>query len=193
MNKEKLIALGLTEDQAKAVLDGFKGYVPPERFNEVNEAKKNAESLVTERDKQIEGLKKSTGDNEALKAEIEKLQGENKVAKEKYESDIKALKINNAIDSALTGAGAKNLKAVRALLDMEKITLDGDEVKGVEDQIKALVKDEGSSFLFDVSSQGGKSPTGTKAGEGGKPTNKPYSEMNYSERVAFLAAGGQPE
>lgn len=194
MNKEKLLELGLTEEQAKAVLEGFKGYVPPERFNEVNEAKKNAEALVSERDKQIEGLKKSTGDNEALKAEIEKLQGENKAAKEKYESDIKTLKINNAIDSALTSAGAKNLKAVRALLDMEKITLEGDEVKGVDDQIKALVKGEDSSFLFNVKDGEGK-PKGMKAADGsGKPAGeKPYSQMTYSERVAYLAAGGVPE
>ena len=154
MNKEKLLALGLTEEQAKAVLEGFKGYVPPERFNEVNEAKKNAEALVSERDKQIEGLKKSTGDSEALKAEIEKLQGENKAAKEKYEADIKTLRINNAIDSALTKAGAKNLKAVRALLDMEKITLDGDEVKGIDEQIKGLSKADDSSFLFNVNDGG---------------------------------------
>lgn len=189
MNKDKLLELGLTEEQAKAVLEGFKGYVPPERFNEVNEAKKNAEALVAERDKQIEGLKKSTGDNEALKAEIEKLQGENKAAKEKYESDLRTIKINNAIDTALTSAGAKNLKATRALLDMEKITIDGDSVKGVDEQIKSLVKGEDTKFLFNDST-----PKGTKAGEP-KPSdgNKPYSQMTYSERVAYIAAGGQPE
>lgn len=189
MNEKKLLELGLTEEQAKAVLEGYKGYVPLERFNEVNEAKKNAESLVAERDKQIESLKKSAGDNEALKAEIEKLQGENKAAKEKYDSDIKTLKINNAIDSALTTAGAKNLKAARALIDFEKIKIDAEGVKGVEEQIKALVSDESTSFMF----KGSTPPTGTKAGESNKGTDKPYSQMNYSERVAYLAAGGKPE
>ena len=195
MNKEKLLALGLTEEQVKAVLEGFKGYVPPERFNEVNEAKKNAEALVSERDKQIEGLKKSTGDSEALKAEIEKLQGENKAAKEKYEADIKTLRINNAIDSALTKAGAKNLKAVRALLDMEKITLDGDEVKGIDEQIKGLSKADDSSFLFNVKDGEAKTPKGMKSPDGaGKPAGKKsYSEMTYTERVEFLAQGGVPE
>lgn len=195
MNKEKLLELGLTEDQAKAVLEGFKGYVPPERFNEVNEAKKAAEALVSERDKQIEGLKKSTGNSEALKSQIEKLQSENKAAKEKYEADIKTLKINNAIDSALTKAGAKNLKAVRALLDMEKITIEGDEVKGIDDQIKGLSKAEDSSFLFNVVESGNKTPKGMKPHEGsGKPAGKKsYSEMTYTERVEFLANGGVPE
>lgn len=193
MNKEKLIALGLTDEQATKVLEGFKGYVPSERFNEVNEAKKNAEALVSERDKQINDLKKAAGSNEELKKQIETLQAENKSAKEKYDADLKALKIDNAINSALTGAGAKNLKAARALLDLEKITLDGEEVKGISEQIKTLTADESTAFMFAVKSNGGNTPSGMKAGEGGKPTSKPYSEMNYSERVAYLAAGGQPE
>ena len=142
MNKEKLLSLGLTEDQATAILDGFKGYIPPERFNEVNEAKKRAEEMISEREKQIDSLKKSAGDGEALKAKIEQLQSENKAAKEKYESDIRDLKISNAVDAALNAAGAKNLKAARALLNMEGITLEGEEVKGVAEQIKALTSDE---------------------------------------------------
>lgn len=193
MNKEKLIELGLSEEQATKVIEGFKGYVPPERFNEVNEAKKNAEALVAERDKQLTEIKKSAGNNEELKAQIEALQKENKAAKEKFESDLKTLKIENAINAALTANGAKNLKAARALLDLEKITIDGDEVKGVGDQIKALLADDGSKFLFDVKPADGGKPAGTKGAEGGKPVNKPVAEMNYSERVAYLAAGGTLE
>lgn len=192
MNKEKLIALGLTDEQATKVLESFKGYIPSERFNEVNEAKKKAEALVSERDKQINDLKKAAGSNEDLKKQIETLQAENKSAKEKYDADLKALKIDNAINSALTGAGAKNLKAARALLDLEKITLDGEEVKGISEQIKTLTADESTAFMFAVNSNGN-TPSGMKAGEGGKPNPKPVSEMNYSERVAYLAAGGTLE
>lgn len=71
---------------------------------------------VKERDRQLEALKKASGDAEALKAEIEKLQGENKAAAAKYASDLKALQISNAVERELTAAGAKNLKAVKALL-----------------------------------------------------------------------------
>lgn len=192
MNKEKMLSLGLTEDQATAILEAFKGYVPPERFNEVNEAKKRAEELVSEREKQIDSLKKSAGDNDALKAQIEKLQGENKAAKEKYESDLKTLRIDNAINAALTASGAKNLKAARALLNMDEISIDGENVKGIDSQIKKLIADESSSFLFNVKPADSKIPTGMKAGEGnGKIPTKPVNEMNYSERVAFLNAGGK--
>lgn len=189
--KEKLIALGLTEEQANQVLDQFKGYVPPERFNAINEAKKVAESTIAERDKQLNELKKGVGNNEELKKQIETLQAENKATKEKYESDIQTMRINNAIDSALQGAGAKNLKAVRALLDLEKIKVDGEAVTGIEEQIKALSAADDSKFLFNVKTEPQQSPTGMKAGEGGKPSpDKTVDQMTYSEMMAYLAQGG---
>ena len=65
---------------------------------------------VDDRDKQIDTLKKSAGDNEDLKKKIEDLQAENK-----------AQKLNNAVEKALTNAKALNLTATRALLkDLDK-------------------------------------------------------------------------
>lgn len=186
--KEKLIALGFSEEQVVKVLDLFKGYVPPERFNEVNEAKKNAENAISERDKQLAELKKSAGDNDELKKQIESLQLENKTAKDKFEADLKQMKISNAIDSALTGAGAKNIKAVKALLDLEKIKLDGENVTGIDDQVKMLLSAEDSKFLFNVKTEN--QLTGMKAAESNTTAEKPVSEMNYSERVAYMKAGG---
>lgn len=192
--KEKLLALGLSEEQVTQVLEQFKGYVPPERFNEINEAKKTAENAIAERDKQLADLKKGVGDNEELKKQIETLQAENKATKEKYESDIQTMRINNAIDQALTGAGAKNLKAVRALLDLEQIKIDGEAVTGIEEQIKTLTSADDSKFLFNVKPETNQqSPVGMKAGEGAKSAEKPYSQMTYSERVAFLESGGKAE
>lgn len=192
MNKDQLLSLGLTEDQAARVLESFKGWVPPSRFNEVNEAKKNAEQQLSERDKQLDELKKSlTNDNKELKSKLEALQAENKTAKERYEQDLNTFKINNALDLALTQNGAKNLKAARALIDLEKIKIEGDKINGIEDQIKALLKSDDSKFLFEVKTEKNQVPTGMKAPEGtGNTPSKPVSEMNYSERVAYLAAGG---
>lgn len=77
MTKDELKALGLTDEQADKVLDGYKGYVPKARFDEVNEAKKNAEALVKERGGQIEKLKTENAGNEDLKKQIEELQKTN--------------------------------------------------------------------------------------------------------------------
>lgn len=184
MNKEQLLNLGLTEDQVSKVLDGFKGFIPPARFNEVNEAKKNAEALLKERDAQLDELKKGIGANEDLKKQIETLQADNVKAKEKYESDIKNLRISNVVDRELLGAGAKKLKAVKALLNLDDAELDGDQIKGLADQIKSLK--ESDSYLFNNSLPSGAIPAENKA----TPT-KPVSQMNYSERVEYLNAGGK--
>lgn len=184
MNKEQLIALGLSEEQATKVLDGFKGFVPPSRFNEVNEAKKSAEATIAERDKQLAELKKNVGDNEELKKQIETLQAENKTAKEKYESDIKAIKLNNAIDGGLLTAGAKNIKAVKALLDMAKIKFDGEKLEGFEDQLKALREGEDSKFLFKEAETKVTSPVGMKpTGSNVDPSKGNPSGFNLSDAI----------
>ena len=176
MNKEQLLALGLNEEQVVKVLDAFKGYIPPARFNEVNEAKKNAETQLAERDKQLTELKANLGENKELLKQIETLQAENKAAKEKFDADLNAFKLNNAVDLALAKSGAKNLKAVRALIELDKLKLDGDNVLGLEDQIKALKGGEDSKFLFNADKPAQGAPAGMRAGEGaGGNNDRPLS------------------
>lgn len=186
MTKEELIALGLTEEQAGKVLDGYKGYVPKSRFDEVNNAKKAAEDTIRERDKQLEDLKKNSGDAEALKAEIAKLQGENKAAAEKHAADLKALEINNAVEKALTAAGAKNLKAVKALLNLEGAEMDGETVKGLADQIKQLKAEAETGFLFGEAAPGFK---GVPAANNPTQTPNPKAD-GFNARLAEARKNG---
>lgn len=170
MNKEELIALGLTEEQATKVLEANKtqllGFIPKTRFDEVNTAKGQLEKDIAERDSQLKTLKDSAGDNEQLKNDIIKLQNDNKVATDKYNADIKALKLDSTIDTALSGHKAKNIKAVKGLLDLSKISLDGENLLGLDDQLKTLKEAEDSKFLFDVETKASDvtPPAGTSPG-----------------------------
>ena len=95
MNQEELFAeLGIAADKKEAAkkaltafLDG--AYVPKSRFNEVNEEKKTLTATVADRDKQLETLKKSTGDLDALKNQIKSLQAANKKAQEGGDAKMK--------------------------------------------------------------------------------------------------------
>lgn len=143
---------------------------------------------VSERDKQLEELKKSAGDSESLKEQIGKLQEENKASAEKFEAQLRQVKIDSAVEIALTSAKAKNAKAVRALLDLVDVKLEDDgTVKGLDKQIEALKSSD--EYLFETV----KAPDfkGVKPGESpeGKPAGqKSIKDMNYSELAAYMEA-----
>lgn len=153
MNKEDLIAMGLTEEQAKKVMDSLDGnFVTKARFNEINEENKTLKKSVSDRDKQLEDLKKSSGDNAALQQQISDLQKQNADQQKAHDEELAKLKLDNAVEIALSGAKARNGKAVKAMLDMSKVKLGEDgKLSGFDEQIEALKKSD--SYMFDVQQQ----------------------------------------
>lgn len=151
MKKEEFIALGIDEDLAEkaanASAEELKGFVPKSRFDEVNEAKKAAEGTIKDRDKQLEDLKKATGDTEALKTQISELQEANKKAASEHEAAMKQLKRDSIDVQLLTEAGAKNSKAVSALMEAIDEKFDEEAYKAERlKQIEAIKKD--NDYLF---------------------------------------------
>jgi hypothetical protein len=192
MKKEDLIAMGLTEEQAKQVMTSLDGnYVTKVRFNEVNEENKTLKQSVSDRDKQLEELKKSSGDNAELKQQIEDLQQQNKEQKKNYEAQMNQLKVDNAIETALTAAGAKNTTALKALLNLDNIKLGDDgKLTGFDEQLKAVQKSD--AYLFNEKEQTQQNNfTGFQPGASSNinpGTNVDTSKMTYSELVAYKAA-----
>lgn len=140
MKQEDFTALGISEELAKKAAEASKkeleGFIPKSRFDEVNEAKKTLEEDVKARDKQLEELKKSNGDNETLQGQIKKLQDSNKAEKERYESELKSLKIANAVKLAVNGK-VHDEDLVAGLIDKEKLVIDENGgIIGLEEQVK---------------------------------------------------------
>jgi len=177
MTKEDLLAKGLTEEQAKFVMDSLgANFVDIARFNDVGKERDALKKTLGERDAQLETLKKSSGDNAALQQQITELQKRNAEQQKVHEAEMKSLKISNAVDLALTGAKAKNTVAVRALLAdfiaKADITEDG-TVKGLDDEVKKLVEGKDTAFLFE------KVPE--KKFKGAKPAEKSDSAGDPTE------------
>lgn len=146
MKKEELLALGLTEEQATKVLEGFKDTVPYSRFKEVDDEKNELKTELSNRDNQLKELAKITKDNEELNSKVKELQSTNETAKTEYESKLARLRLDNGIELALTKGGAMNNKAIKALLNMEAIKYENDNLVGLEEQLKALR--ETDAYLF---------------------------------------------
>lgn len=195
MTKESLMAMGLTEEQATKVMEGLNGsFVTKTRFNEVNEELKTAKATITERDTQLEGLKKSGNDAAALQEQITQLQAANAQKDQEHAAEIKKIKIDNAVDKALMDAKAINPATVKPLLAafLEKADLDDDgTIRGLADEIGKLAKTEGTSFLFkadDTTTQttsiSGASPAGSTSVN---PTTKAGT---YETRLADARKAG---
>ncbi len=192
MKKEEFVKLGVDEETAAkletASLEELKGFIPKSRFDEVNNEKKKLELDVRDRDSQLETLKNSTGDVEAMKKQIEDLQKANKDAADAHAAEVKQLKIDAAVDAALASAKAKNSTAVKALLkDLDKAELQEDgTIKGLSDQIAALQKSD--DYLFEAKDSK-KKMKGAEPGEAGKEDaddKVDFSKMSYDELSAYL-------
>lgn len=173
MKKDDLMKIeGMTSEMADAVLKEFDGYVPHDRFNEVNEAKKKAEAAVEERDKQIATLKKDPEATETLKATIKKLQDDNKAAAETSAKEMDDLKRQTAVKIAIA-SDAQDAEIVAGLFDTSKIVFDdqGNVTAGLNEQKERLMKDK--PFLFKTKdTQSHYAPNGGGAPAGSNPFKK---------------------
>lgn len=186
-----------TDDMDNAAAQALgKDFVSRADFNEKAAKVKELEATVTQlngtvkdRDKQLETLKASTGDMAALKDQISKLQQDNADAAKAHAAEIKRLKIDTAVDMAVATAKAKNVKAVKALLDLDKAELDEDgTVKGLAEQLKKLAAASDSAFMFETPKQ--QKFDGFKPGEKGDEPNggmtlKSFRKLSPVERFNF--------
>ena len=189
MHKEALVALGVPEEAAAKVLKAISdGYIEKSRLDESEKSVKSLTAQLTERDSQLEALKKSSGDNAELKKQIEALQQQNAEQLKAHSAEIAKLKLDNALEAALTAAGAKNNKAVRSLIDAEKLKLAEDgSLDGLKDQLEAIKKSDG--YLFEDKPPKAPALSGfVPAPSADGVPNADTSKMTYSELSAFMEA-----
>lgn len=188
MKRKFLEDLGLEKEAIDKIM--------AENGNDVNAAKADYDSLkqqldaanmqIQERDTQLENLKNSTGDMEALKQQIVSLQSDNQATKERFEADMKDLKLSTAIKLAL-GDSAQDADLVAGLFDKSKLIMSDDgKITGLDEQMKALKKEK--AFLFKEEKAPQPQIKGGKPveGKGTPPADKKPSEMTYSEMCKYL-------
>lgn len=178
--KELLKKAGIEEGKLDGVIADIskelpKYMMPKDKYNEVSEAKKKLEADLQSRDVQLEELKKAAGTSEELKKQIEQLQQDNKKAAEEWQAKVAQMQLDFAVERALTTAKAKNPKAVKALLDMGKVKLDGDNLLGLDEQLKAIQQSD--PYLF---GEPGKVGSGTNPPGAGNLEVNPWKKETFN-------------
>lgn len=189
MKKEEFVALGISEELAakaeNASMEELKGYVEKSKHDEVAGENRTLKAQVSDRDKQLETLKASAGDNEELKKQIETMKQQNAEQEKAHKAELAQIKLDNAMENALAAAGAKNTKAVRALLDISRVKLGEDgKLTGWDDQLAAVKKSDAYLFTDKRTTFKGFQPGAS--GDAKPGTKVDMSKMTYEELAAYI-------
>ena len=139
------------------------------------------QTQLTDKTNEFNTLKENTKDYETLKTTITQLETDKTNLTNELNTKVSEIKKDHAIEGGIRDAKGKNVKAIKALLDMEKITFENEELKGLTEQLDTLKGAEDSSMLFGEAQAA--PPSGThlnnppSGGNGGNPpTAKTFAE-----------------
>lgn len=191
MKREDLKKLGLEDEAIESVmkLHGQTVNGLQEQVTALQASEANLKSQNEKHEKDLRTLQKDNGNNETLKQTIKDLQKQNAEAKAEYEQQLVGMQRDSAIEKALATSGAKNTKAVKALLDADKIVFKDGELSGLAEQLEAYKQSD--PYMFDM----GTKPEGYGPA-GGSPA-KTYSSMEEAIKAddleSFLAQDKESE
>lgn len=171
---KNLLGEAYTEDVENAikalVAGGGSDYVPKSKYDEV---KKQLDALSA-RASNFQGV-------ESEKQNIEKQYSDLKAAYDKLEKDSEAkynaLKNDSLLEREALSYKPRNLKALLALIDKEKLNFSEKGIEGLKEQIEELQKSD--SFLFEQQSVGTGVPCEGTAINQASPADDPQTRKYW--------------
>lgn len=179
MKKDFLKSLGLEEDVIQKIQaeTGKDISTLKNQITELQDDLAQKDVLIQKRDGRI--------------AELEEIDVET-VKQQEYErgrtdglAEVEKMKFETAVNAELAGCGAKNVKTLTGLLDMEKVTYENGVLAGLSEQIAAIKQDNAYLFADDAGKPGfsaGVTGTGTAAGI----TKEQFKNMGYAQRLQLF-------
>lgn len=149
MERKDLTELGIEAEAVDKIMEMYgKDVNPIKQENETLKAEvKSYKDQVVDRDNQLEEIKTKVGDAEALNATIDSLKQANKDKDEAHQNLVNQVKLDYEIKLALNEAGAKNERAVKALIDLDTVKINEDgQLIGLNEQLTNLKSTD--DYLF---------------------------------------------
>lgn len=162
-----------------------KHFKPAQEFNDRGQTIKNLkEEMETLKNTQVQKENEYTN---YKKGSISQADYELKVAEitANSQKELANVKLHSAVDMALTNAGSRNVKASKALLNLDSVKLDGENIIGLKEQLEALKTSD--AYLFNATTivnKGGTTNGGSKVNNGAESIN--YDEMSDEEYFTSL-------
>lgn len=149
MKKDDLVKLGIEDEELVKQIIILHGK-DIEALKATNEsAGAELETLraqLLEAGQTIEGFKQL--DVDGIKAAADEWKAKAEQAKEEADKAISTMRFESALEKSLSAAKPKNMKAVRALLELDSLQMSEDgSIKGLDDQLETIKSE--NDFLFE--------------------------------------------
>ena len=139
MERSFLEAFGLEKEQIDQIMN--------ENGKDINREKQKADTLKTQLDEAKNTLKGFEGVNVTeLQGKVAQLTADLTAKEAEYQGKIAAMEFDTALDAALAGAKVRNVKAVRALLDIDTLRASKNQSEDIKSAIEAVKKE--NDYLF---------------------------------------------
>lgn len=165
--------------RAKGELDTYKTQVA------------DLKNQLGEKDNEINSLKEKADKVDGLNQQITQLTADKTQLTNDLNTKVSVLQKSYAIESGVRDAKAKNVKAVMALLDMDKISYADGSLTGLNEQLESLQKGEDTEFLF-INGDTHQPPSGTNVNN--PPTsggNNPPTTNTLAGAIAKVIGGNK--
>ena len=154
MKRDFLEGLGLEKDVVNKILDENSRDIGREK-QKADQAKEDlaaAQKSLADRDKDIEELKKSSGDAEGIRKQLEELQGKYTKETAEYKAQLAQRDYQTAIDKAIADSGVKFSsksaeKAFRAGIGDSKLEMKDGALDGFDKYLEKAKSEDPSAFV----------------------------------------------
>lgn len=171
--------LGLTKEQIESIMseNGKDIEAEKEKATAITTELEDVKEQLKEANSTIEDLKKNNSDNEALQAKVKEYEDTINTQKTEYETKVRNLTLDSAIEKALSNAGAKHAELLSTKIDREKLKIEeGGKVTGLDEQINSFKESYKDLFIPKIE---GRDPNNNNSG--GKPAIKnPWSKEHFN-------------
>ena len=154
------LGIQIPADKKDAFTSQFgENYKTAEETNRLRTALKAQLDSAKEQLKSFEGI-----DVSDLKSQIAKLNGDLTAKDNEYKAKIADMEFSAVLDSAISASGAKNSKAVKALLDVDKLRASTNRDADIKSALETCKADNDYLFMSNEPVHNPVAPTGGSTG-----------------------------